>query len=455
MRCFLRGPFSRSHHLQSSARMNREHLHIQVHSGRYRFPHRIWNIMKFKIKKYGRARTPNPAHNFRPCRREQFAPDLYRAHDVRQLAGEFNRFLRRREVQSHDDWIVHSLDLTKLDQYCHAGELNELSKVAPAFSNFPGDASMNLSNLVKLPAILAAMAIGSGCSSMNSPSSRFQIKKSPDVLSISSSIGKPVLTYNLRPPAGTKLLSESGGFIHPFATPKGAVVTDLAPNDHPHHRGIFLGWVEMHSAQDADFWGWGEHAPIKNRRIVNRSIKATSDGFEAENDWLAEGTVLLRERLEAHVIPNESANVLDLIFTLTPAFDITLSRWAFSGFCLRTRKDGKIDFFSPAGPVALPNPSHLKPESDWPDAPWYAAAVTLETGQQFTAAVINHPRNPPTLWHNHRDVHMLNPCIVAPAEVKLTKGKPLVLRYRVVASDGAPSVELLNDLAGKWKARAK
>jgi len=45
---------------------------------------------------------------------------------------------------------------------------------------------------------------------------------------------------------------------------------------------------------------------------------------------------------------------------------------------------------------------------------------------------------------------MLNPCIVAPGEVKLQGGKPLVLRYRVVAHDGATPTELLNRLAKEW-----
>ena len=67
-------------------------------------------------------------------------------------------------------------------------------------------------------------------------------------------------------------------------------------------------------------------------------------------------------------------------------------------------------------------------------------------------AVINHPQNPPTLWHNHRDIRMLNPCIVAPAEVKLKANEPLVLRYRVVAHDGASAAPGGSDrLAAEWR----
>jgi hypothetical protein len=79
--------------------------------------------------------------------------------------------------------------------------------------------------------------------------------------------------------------------------------------------------------------------------------------------------------------------------------------------------------------------------------------VTLPEGKEFTVAVVNHPKNPPSLWHNHRDIRMLNPCIVAPAEVKLTQGKPLVLRYRTIAMDGGISVDDLNKLAAEWRGR--
>ena len=45
---------------------------------------------------------------------------------------------------------------------------------------------------------------------------------------------------------------------------------------------------------------------------------------------------------------------------------------------------------------------------------------------------------------------MLNPCVVAPAEVKLKANEPLVLRYRVVAHDGETPSKELDRLAAEW-----
>jgi hypothetical protein len=145
--------------------------------------------------------------------------------------------------------------------------------------------------------------------------------------------------------------------------------------------------------------------------------------------------------------PSQEANVLDLHYTLTPTADTTLSQWAFSGFCVRTRKDARLTAIGPKGEVKLPNPNHLKPESDWPAEPWYAYELQLPGDKVAGVAVIDHPQNPPSLWHNHRDIRMLNPSIVAPVAVKLSAEKPLALRYRVVAYDGRTQPDELNRLA--------
>jgi hypothetical protein len=280
---------------------------------------------------------------------------------------------------------------------------------------------------------------------------------------------RQVLRYELKKPADVKLPVDSGGYFHPVMTPAGVVVTDVSPADHPHHRGVFLAWVETHGKADADFWGWGEHAPIKGRRIVNREVgqvgsdsrsengrSTASARFSVRNDWVADEQPVMREdlRVAVHAAPEAKANVIDLTYTLTPAADLTLARWAFSGFCVRSRGPAdapQITAYGPGGEVKLPNPSHLKPESDWPAAPWYDYTFKLKDGTVAGVAVIDHAKNPPSLWHNHRDIRMLNPCIVAPMELTLKANKPLVLRYRVVAHDGPVPKEQLDELARDWR----
>ena len=289
------------------------------------------------------------------------------------------------------------------------------------------------------------------------------IETTRDDASISIKQGENVLVkYQLQPDKNTDLSVASACYFHPLKTPAGITVTEVAPPDHPHHRGVFLGFVEMRGdVADADFWGWGEHAPKDGRQIVNREIRKLHDGsgngFVAINQWLAGDAVVIDEQLRTEVRLIGNATVLDLQYTLDPKFEIRLPRWAFSGFCVRTRLDGQLEAFGRDGRVDRPNPSHLKPDSDWPEAMWYAYQLrgvnraAGDGGVKVGVAVIDHPKNPPSLWHNHRGVGMLNPCIVAPTEVRLKVGEPLVLRYRVIAFDGELPRDRIQRLAEDFR----
>ena len=282
----------------------------------------------------------------------------------------------------------------------------------------------------------------------------FKVERTEDAVVVKDG-GKAVLGYQLRKPADSKLAVDFACYFHPFATPSGAVLTDVAPGDHKHHRGIFLAWFDMHGKKDADFWGWGQFAPVKDRVIVNSSVTENVKQSDVVvlslgNDWKAEGETLLQEELIVQLSREKGANVLELGYVLHAKADITLPQRAFSGFCFRMRKDGKAAIEGPAGEVKLPAPHHLKPESDWPAQPWYAYQITLPDGAQIGGAVIDDPKNPPALWHNAASIRMLNPCIVAPKDVVIKAGEPLKLHYLVFAWDGAVPRDLLNLYSKKW-----
>jgi methane monooxygenase PmoA-like len=257
-----------------------------------------------------------------------------------------------------------------------------------------------------------------------------------------------ILRYQLTKPPGTKLSVESACYFHPLTTPKGVVVTDVAPDDHLHHRGIFLAWVEMHGKKDADFWGWGEKAPKKDRRIVNREVTDLKGGsFRVRNEWLAEESVMLSEELAVSIRTQGDARILDLGYALTADEEVQVSQWAFSGFCARARKDGKTVIEGPDGVVNRPTPSHLDPKTAWPDARWYACSFELPDGRKAGVAVINPASNPKAGWYNAKSIAMLNPSVTAPGPLTLAPKAPLKLSYRVVAYDGPTPRDLLNDLA--------
>lgn len=223
----------------------------------------------------------------------------------------------------------------------------------------------------------------------------------------------------------------SGCYFHPLTTPAGTVLTEVAPPDHVHHRGIFLAWVEMHGAKDGDFWGWGQPAPTKGRRIVSRDVKVEGDAVVISNDWVAEDVVVVRERTQAKLRAVDGLRMLDLAVELAVDEKLTIAKWAFSGFAVRARKEGIRSVEGPAGAIDLKAPNHMKPESNWPDTAWY--------GFQYEGAgvaVAAAPGNPPTTWHVVKSIGLLNPAPQAVAPLVIEPGKPLKLSYRVVAWDG-------------------
>jgi hypothetical protein len=243
-------------------------------------------------------------------------------------------------------------------------------------------------------------------------------------------------------PAGEKGPAvESACYLHPIRTPKGEVVTDLAPADHPHHRGVFVGWVQMAGAKAADFWGWGAKAPKEGRRIVNRSVEVEKGGgdgigIRAQNAWLADEEEIVSERCVVRVSQRMPSNVIDLEYTLTAPRDVRIETNPFGGFCYRARPRGKLEITGPEGSVTLPDSVFDRAETDWPPSRWYDFTYRGADGTVTGVAVIDHPKNPRSPWHVHRGIHMLNPCIVAQGPVTIQRNRPLVLRYRLVAHDG-------------------
>lgn len=268
--------------------------------------------------------------------------------------------------------------------------------------------------------------------------------------------GRTVFSYMTKKPAVTNLTANSVCCLYPVNTPSGERAVDFAPGDHRHHRGVFLAWHSTKGKVKADFWGWGAWAPTEGRVIKNRSVKlAAADAkhavLEVQNEWMVKDDVMIEEATSVTACETMGVYVIDMKFKLTPTVDATLDQTAFGGFCIKGRKDGKAFYCSPDGKVDLPNPHHLKPETDWPAADWYDYIIKLESGKTVGVAVLDHPGNPPSTWHNLHPIAMVNPCIVAPGPVTIKKGQTLTLRYRLVVHDGPPPLAVLKKLNADWR----
>ncbi len=65
--------------------------------------------------------------------------------------------------------------------------------------------------------------------------------------------GQVVFEYMTKKPEGIGITSPSVACFHPVNTPSGERITNIAPNDHPHHRGIWFGFMDSEFQVPNDF----------------------------------------------------------------------------------------------------------------------------------------------------------------------------------------------------------
>jgi Methane oxygenase PmoA len=288
--------------------------------------------------------------------------------------------------------------------------------------------------------------------------------------------GRVVLEYMTRKPDDSGLTSPSVACFHPLNTPSGERITAFAPDDHRHHRGMYIAWHDAEFRQPidttkrtptsplfgwnitkVDFWGWGQYAPRDGRVIQTADVRLTGADarhaqMEIRNDWMVGKRKMLDETTGAAIAERDGVYVIDLTIRLAPLVDYQLNKQSFSGFNLQARKDGDSYYTNAAGPVMYPDPHYSVPELNWPAAAWYGYVIKLAGGKTLGAAVLDHPTNPPSTWHNSRTLWMLNPNIAALGPLTIRADAPLTLRYRVVVHDGPTPTDVVQKLSDEWRA---
>src|SRR3954447_14420902 len=80
--------------------------------------------------------------------------------------------------------------------------------------------------------------------------------------------GRVVFEYMTKKPENVGLTSPSVACFHPVNTPTGERITALAPNDHPHHRGIFLAWQDSEFHEIPKTTNPGPTAPLRTMNVT-------------------------------------------------------------------------------------------------------------------------------------------------------------------------------------------
>ncbi|MEZ5070154.1 MAG: DUF6807 family protein [Bacteroidales bacterium] len=237
-------------------------------------------------------------------------------------------------------------------------------------------------------------------------------------------------------PAGDSL--PFADFIHPLNDLQGNELTEVAPADHPHHRGVFWAWHQLR----LDSLTLGDGWMMEGVDFSGDSLWVSSGSFGAagrarvfwSSDTLRQlrgeaGSRFLEENLRMWVHPSEPhRQVIDLeirLRALLPGVRLggSADEKGYGGLSLRLREPEKLGFRSTNGPVV---PDNLQVVA----GPW----------MDFTHLTLHcHPSTPnyPAPWILRQTASMQNIVFPGREPVLLETDRDLVLRYRLILHDAS------------------
>ncbi len=244
-------------------------------------------------------------------------------------------------------------------------------------------------------------------------------------------------------------------FIHPLRSATGTVLTEMEPDDHPWHRGIWFSWKFLNGV---NFWEEQEHAGEDAGTGFGHTEFAGID----EVVWHPAGTrvttryayrvptgavVLSEQRTLQVMVQADGVCALDWSATFTAGeqpirFDRTVlaaeTPWGgYAGLSFRaSRMWGEVQGLDSEGRRDLA----IKHQR----ARWVHMSGVDREGRRAGLAIFDHPENPryPSYWYyadeNDPILHFayMNPALLLREPLDLASGAALQLRYRILVHDG-------------------
>ncbi|MCS7225090.1 MAG: PmoA family protein [Armatimonadetes bacterium] len=253
---------------------------------------------------------------------------------------------------------------------------------------------------------------------------------------------REILSYRYSPEAPKT-------YIHPLTTPNGVVVTEDSPEDHRHHRGLFLGWSRVNGY---DFWGeFGE----ENQGWI---VQTHWDGLST-NDWVR-WTVRLRWRAGGRTLLNErrslAATVWDRGLFLewtsvlsAPAEMVVLdaSQHPYNGLGIRfVREMTKGDVLHSDGTSAIQ-------EANGRSGEWCSYFREMDKDRVVGAALFSHPssaRHPCPFFVMNDPFGFISAAPTFHEPLTIATGQFVSLKFGIFVYDGVAEKERLNGVYQRW-----
>ncbi|MCF7955433.1 MAG: PmoA family protein [Phycisphaerae bacterium] len=281
-----------------------------------------------------------------------------------------------------------------------------------------------------------------------------------------------LVTYQQKPmtkPKGSDKFKGSN-FIHPLKTPAGFCLTDLQPNDHLHHFGLWWPWKYLEAeGRKVLYWELQQgEGIIEAQGIVNTAKTPDFAAFHAESHYIDKTApdgpkVILIEKLTAHVSPITKSPTngyfLDLVITQTPAIKtpVEVVKYRYSGFSIRgaaswNKENSKL----------ITSEGKERQGSNFTRAKWIVAEGDAKGGKKAGFVMMSHPDNygAPQMLRTWGD-NMFNGATFAnfnPVQKEswtMEPGKKYIQNYRLFVYDGTVTEKQAEKLWSDYAKTAK
>ena len=279
---------------------------------------------------------------------------------------------------------------------------------------------------------------------------------------------KEVLKYRhsmIEAPEGTNpLYRKEGAYIHPLFSPAGKVLTNIQPDDHYHHYGIWNPWTRtVFEGRSVDFWNLADgQGTVRHAGIISTWSGKLTGGFRVHHehvDYSAPGSdkTAMNEtwdvRVSETVINERPVWMIDFSFTLNCATDSAVELSAY-------RYGGGIGFratqqWTRENSSVLTSGGRTRKDADASFARWCLLEGDTGQGERSGVVFLSHPANrahpePMRMWPEDaaggRGDLFFEFCPIRHKAWVLDPGKEYVLRYRMIVFDGEIETDIIDQL---------
>jgi hypothetical protein len=278
----------------------------------------------------------------------------------------------------------------------------------------------------------------------------------------------PILAYHYSlacPPAGTDSAFCRSGFIHPAWSPAGNVLTNIQPEDHRHHYGIWNPWTKVvYDSVVYDLWNLGDkQGTVAFDKMINITEGPVWAGFTAKQNHLifkgSEKSVIMEElwkvKAWTSVDNDQDYFVWDFTSTLTPntLLPVLLQAYRYAGFGYRATPE-----WTKENCIMYSSEGKSRQEIDGTNARWVYVTGAIGDGKSGLL-MMGYPENrkfpePLRIWdenaNNGRGDAFINFAPTKNEDWLLEAGKTYSLKYRVVTYDGDMTPEKAEQLWGDF-----